>query len=186
MEFFKLWVLVGGTGRNIGKTTLAEMLINHLSNFGTVVGVKISNIKPDGLEFHGTHEVKNGESFFIGEETSSSGNKDSMRFLKAGAKKAFFIQTGDVFVKEAFQEMIQQLEGNEIVVCESNSLRSVMKPAIFFVIKGEDNAASKGYIERFIELADYVVKPMDLEQFENLSKSLVLRDNLIKHSNEEG
>lgn len=185
MEFFKLWILVGGTGRNLGKTTLTEMLINHLSNFGPVAGIKISNIKPDGMEFHGIHEVKSDENFYIWEETSTSGNKDSIRFLKAGAKRAFFIQTGDDFLQEAFQEMVQQLEGNQIVVCESNSLRNVMKPAVFFMIKGDDNATSKPYVEKFLTLADCVVKPMDLEQFENLAKSLVLKDNVIKLSREK-
>jgi len=182
MEVFKLWVLVGGTGRNIGKTTLSELLINHLSNFGPVVGIKISNIKPEGLKFHGTHKAKSDANFFIWEETSTSGNKDSMRFLKAGAKKAFFIQTGDEFIQEAFQRMIQQLEGSEIVVCESNSLRNVMIPAMFFMIKGKRNHSSKGYVEKFFEMADYVVKSMDLEQFEKLSQSLVLKDNRIEFS----
>lgn len=185
MIFFKLWILVGGTGRNIGKTTLVEMLINHLSNFGQVAGIKISNIKPDGMKFHGKHEVKSDENFYIWEETITSGNKDSIRFLKAGAKKAFFIQTNDDFVQEAFQKMVQQLEGNEIVVCESNSLRNVMKPAAFFMIKGDDNVASKGYVEKFLEEADYVLKPMDIEQFKSLSKSIVLKDGLIKLSNDK-
>lgn len=185
MEFLKLWVLVGGSGRNIGKTTLAEMLINHLSNFGPVAGIKISNIKPDGMKFHGTHEVKSDENFIIWEETITSGSKDSMRFLKAGAKKAFFIQTSDDFIQEAFQQMVQQLEGNEIVVCESNSLRNVMKPAVFFMIKGDNNTASKGYVEKFLEVADCVVNPLDLKQFETLSRSLVLKDKLINLSRDE-
>lgn len=185
MKVFKWWVLVGGTGRNIGKTTLAELLIDHLSNFGPVIGIKISNIKPDGMKFHGTHQVKSDENFYISEETNISGSKDSMRFLKAGAEKAFFIQTSDEFIQEAFQRMLQKLKGNEIVVCETNSLRNVMVPAVFFMIKGEGNHPSKGYVEKFFKMADYVVKSMDLKQFEKLSKSLVIKDNRIKLSGDE-
>lgn len=180
MNLFKLWVLVGGTGRNIGKTTLMEMLINRLSNLGPVVGIKISNIRPDGMEFHGTHEVNGDGNFFIWEETRISGNKDSMRFLKAGAKRSFFVQTSDEFLQDAFATMVSQLDGNEIVVCESNSLRNVMEPAVFLMIKGEDNHASKGYVDRLFGLADYVVKAMDLEQFEKLSESLIVEDGAIK------
>ena len=173
-------IIVGGTGRNIGKTTLAETLIKKLNRFGPVVGIKISNIKPEGLEFHGDHDVQSHENFSIWEETSTNGNKDSMRFLKAGAQKSFFIQTSDEYLPDAFQEMQKHLDGNEIVVCESNSLINIMKPAVFLMVKGESNDASKVYVEKFLEMADYVLNAMELAQFERIAGSLVLENGQIK------
>lgn len=180
MKFYKLWVLVGGTGRKIGKTTLAGTLILKLKRFGSIVGIKISNIKPDGLDLHGNHSTKEEAGFSIWEETKTTGDKDSMRFLKAGAERSFFIQTGDEYLEEAFQKMLGFLDGNEIVVCESNSLRSIMRPAVFLIIKGENNITSKTDIAKFLDEADYIVNPMDLKQFKALSDSIGIRGGQIK------
>lgn len=182
MRIFKLWVLVGGTGRNIGKTTLAEKLIAKLSQLGPVTGIKISNIKPEGLEFHGSHESKSDANFFIGEETRTDKNKDSMRFLKAGAKKSFFIQTNDEFLPQAFHEMQGRLEGNEIVVCESNSLINIMKPAVFLMIRGESSDASKTYVEALLERADYILNALDSEQFNMVTNAISLKEDMLKLS----
>jgi tRNA(Leu) C34 or U34 (ribose-2'-O)-methylase TrmL len=182
MTFLKLWVLVGGTGRNIGKTTLMEMLIANLSRFGSVTGIKISNIKPEGLEFHGKHETKSDAGFFIWEETRTDGNKDSMRFLKAGARKSFFIRTNDNFLPAAFQEMQSHLNGNEIVVCESNSLINIMKPAVFLMIKGESNRAFKAYVEASLQRADYILNALDLSQFNRVADACILQNGQVQLS----
>jgi len=180
MILFENMIIVGGTGRNIGKTTLAETLIKKLNRFGPVVGIKISNIKPEGLEFHGNHDVQSNEDFSIWEETSTNGNKDSMRFLKAGAQKSFFIQTGDAFLKDAFKEVQNHLSGKEIVVCESNSLINIMKPAVFLMVKGESNGASKAYVDELLKRADHVLNAMDLAQFESVADSMTLDEGQIK------
>ncbi|MBE0651618.1 MAG: hypothetical protein IH595_12370 [Bacteroidales bacterium] len=180
MNVFKLWVIVGGTGRNIGKTTFSEILIKKLSRYSPVTGIKISNIKPEGLEFHGTHDHKSGEAFFIYEETRTDGNKDSIRFLKSGATKSYFVQTNDDFLPEAFQKLQDYMNGDEIVVCESNSLINIMKPAVFLMIKGESNKASKTYVEKSLKQADYVLDAMDLNQFEKVAEAIILRDRELK------
>lgn len=180
MNLFKLWVIVGGTGRNIGKTTFSEILIKKLSQYGSVTGIKISNIKPEGLEFHGTHEQKSDGNFFIYEETRGEGNKDSIRFLKSGATKSYFIQTNDDFLPEAFQKLQDYMNGDEIVVCESNSLINIMKPAVFLMIKGESNKASKTYVEKSLKKADYVLDAMDLNQFEEVADAIIMKDNGLK------
>ncbi len=180
MNIFRFWILIGGTGRNIGKTTLAETLIRKLSCFGPVTGIKISNIRPEGLQFHGMHDIESNEYFSIWEETQHTGNKDSIRFLNAGALKSFFIQAGDAYLPDAFQEIQNHLTGNEIVVCESNSLINIMKPSVFLMVKGEKNNASKAYVERSQKIADLVLNAMDMVQFQKIADALVLEDDRIK------
>lgn len=179
MKVWRYWVVIGGTERNIGKTTLAEILVKKLSRFGPVIGVKISNIKLDRLGLHGNHKPENSDNFYIWEETRRTGNKDSVRFLKAGAQKSFFIQTKDAYLEEAFQKFQGHISGHEFVVCESNTLRCIMRPVFFFMVRGEDGTSSKMNIEEYLKMADVVVNAMDMKQFEILSNSLVFRSGRL-------
>jgi hypothetical protein len=105
-----------------------------------------------------------------------------MRFLKAGARKSFFIRTNDNFLPAAFQEMQSHLNGNEIVVCESNSLINIMKPAVFLMIKGESNRAFKAYVEASLQRADYILNALDLSQFNRVADACILQNGQVQLS----
>ncbi len=67
------WIVVGGTGRNIGKTTLVEILINYLSVKHDVIGIKISNMKPENMKYHGNHDLL-PDNYLISEENNKNCN----------------------------------------------------------------------------------------------------------------
>ncbi|MBN2616661.1 MAG: hypothetical protein JXR71_13290 [Bacteroidales bacterium] len=156
---YKNWLLVGGTGRNIGKTTAAEQFINKLSQEVPVVGIKISKELPDEFPYHGEHPLLLNKHFLIMEEKDATGRKDSMRFLRAGARRSFFIVCKDEFLNEAFNVLEKLLKPEDYVVCESNGLRRIMKPGIFVMIKGEDSGKRK--LDVLLSLADEILPALN-------------------------
>lgn len=156
-------VLIGGNGRNVGKTTIGCMLIKELSKKEKVIAIKISNIKPDDSKFHGYHEKSLKGNFEIFEE-KGFGDKDSQRMLEAGALRSFFIRTTDNFVEEAFKSLLEQVDKNSLIVCESNSLRKFVEPKAFVMVGKKEQANKPGAKANF-ETADFIVRAMDLEEF---------------------
>jgi hypothetical protein len=176
MNFLTNWIIIGGTDRNTGKTTLAEKLIEKFGSKVPVTAVKIANIKPGNERFHG-HDVKSfRDKILIKKETRSNGSKDSMRFLKAGAFESWFIQTEDAFLPETFPEIQTVLKDAQWVVCESNSLRNFVKPGLFIMVKGKDVAPSKKDVPGLLQLADVVVEALQWEQFDTLVERIEIKD----------
>ncbi len=176
MNFLTNWIIIGGTDRNTGKTTLAEKLIEKFSRKVPVTAVKIANIKPGNESFHG-HDVKSfRDKILIKKETRHDGNKDSMRFLKAGAFESWFIQTEDAFLPDTFSQILNSLKNASWIVCESNSLRKFVKPGLFIMVKGENITSGKKDVPGLLQLADVVVDALQRKQFDALVERIEIKD----------
>ncbi len=176
MFFFSNWIIVGGTGRDIGKTTLVEKLVEKFGLRMPLTAVKISNIKPESRGFHGHNVERFSKKILLQKELRTDGNKDSMRFLKAGAEISWFIQTEDTFLPEIFPEIQAVLKDAQWGVCESNSLRNVVKPGLFIMVKGKNDASAKKDIRGLLSLADVVVEALQWEQFDALVEQIEIKD----------
>jgi len=145
-------LLIAGTGRNTGKTTLACSIINKFSSNFQVIGLKISP------HFHGgTDSLKtivNDNNFNIYEETSASTVKDSSLMLKAGAAKVFYIEVLDEYLKTAFEQFLNILPKSHPLICESPALRKYIQPGVFFIVDSERNKNKKKEILEFREKAE--------------------------------
>lgn len=64
MYLSKNLLIIGGTGRNVGKTTLANLLIKKFSLQIEIIGLKVSTHKKGDEFLHGYHEVKIDEASF--------------------------------------------------------------------------------------------------------------------------
>ncbi len=176
MVFLSNWIIVGGTGRNIGKTTLVEKLLEKFSLQGRLTAVKISNIKPENRSFHGHNVERPSEKVLLQRELRTDGNKDSMRFLKAGAQRSWFIQTEDVFLPETFTQILNTLKNASWIICESNNLRNFIKPGLFIMVKGKNDTFGKNDVRGLLQFADVVVEAMNRQQFDALVERIGLRD----------
>lgn len=173
------WLVVGGTGRNIGKTTLVEILINYLSSKYDVIGIKISNMKPDNMKYHGNHGFL-PVNYLISEEKNKIGNKDSMRYLKAGAVRSYFVQVNDANLENLLPELLVLPKKDEIVICESNSLSKIIAPNLFFMIKGNIVGNVKKDWQGLITMADFVLPALDTKAFFNIARALEINDERIR------
>ena len=127
MKELKNLLVVGGTGRNVGKTEFVCRLIEKMASQYDIYALKLSAVYPAELEFHGNHSEEQ-ESLF--EEKNRDTNKDTSRMLRAGAKKVFYIHANDETIEENINSFLRLIPENALILSESNSLASIIKPGL--------------------------------------------------------
>ena len=79
------FIIVAGTARNVGKTTLVcKIIAQNIPN--NVVALKFISLKKGGLAYE---HHQNISTYKIIEEKHLELEKDTVKMLKAGAKKSF-------------------------------------------------------------------------------------------------
>jgi hypothetical protein len=141
-------LLIGAAGRDVGKTEFACELIRRYAAAHPVFGLKITTIqKRDGSCPRGGRgcgvcsSLK--EDFCITEETLAGNGKDTMRMLLAGAKRVYWLRVLQEHLEAGRRRLLEYVPANALVVCESNSARSVLEPGVFLVIREADSTAIK-------------------------------------------
>lgn len=157
MKEFKNILLVSGSGRNCGKTTVACNIIRQLKKDGKVTGLKITP------HFHITGNkqqlVKEGHGYKVFRETDADSEKDSSRMLRAGANEVYFIQCKDGFLPGIYEHLVQLIPENYPVVCESGSFASVYQPGFHVLIESDNADESKKSYKSNLRRADLILPP---------------------------
>lgn len=161
-------LLVSGSGRNSGKTTVACNIIRHLAKTEMIVGLKISP------HFHSSGNkqqiVAEEEGYRIFRETDVHTGKDSSRMLSAGATEVYFIQCTDGHLHKVYEQLKKIIPPDHPVVCESGSFASVYQPGLHILIKGIDSDDSKKSYLTNLKLADIILAQKDLSETQLYSK----------------
>ncbi|MCB9014407.1 MAG: hypothetical protein H6541_01345 [Lentimicrobiaceae bacterium] len=151
-------LIIGGSSRNTGKTSLAVRLIEKYAKEHSITGLKVTSIRRGEEEYHGRHEdVINEAKFTIYEETNFQGDKDTCRMLAAGAKRVFYIQTTEQYLDEAFKNFLSLKSDHSPIICESRSLRAVVKPGLLVLLKHYNPAFIKPGFSQLEALADLTI-----------------------------
>jgi hypothetical protein len=134
-------ILIGGTGRNAGKTALATALVRKLRgqdrpvNAAKVVTVeRKGSLCPRGGEGCGACSLDS--DFVLCEEYEAATGKDTSQLLHAGAGRVFLLRSLKAALPEAFAAM-REKAGESLLIVESNSLRTVISPALFVMLVDE-------------------------------------------------
>lgn len=159
-------ILIAGTGRKVGKTTLSCDLIRQISANGSrVAAIKLTP------HFHqncpGCKMLLEADELLILKEQCHYTGKDSARMLEAGADPVFFVQANDQVLWQAVEFLMQSIPDDIPVICESAGMRKLVKPGNFILIKGDEEKPKN--ID-FIPLADMVIKPFE---FKNLQPEFI-------------
>ncbi len=121
-------LLITGSKRNIGKTTLACRVINLHSKETDLTAIKISS------HFHentpGLKLLAKTENFILFKELNRNTNKDSSRMLNAGAKHAFYFEVKKGKIKQAFNFFLENHDPGMPIICESGSLAQIFEPGV--------------------------------------------------------
>ena len=155
-------LMVGSAGRNIGKTELACSLIRKFVKDKDITGVKVTTIKlkdgqcPRGGQGCGVCSSLEGD-WAITQETDSSSGKDTARLLAAGASRVFWLRVMDTHLKEGLVELMRVIGSDAVSVCESNSLREVVEPGVFVIVRGKESKSWKNSAQQVRRYADRVV-----------------------------
>jgi hypothetical protein len=167
----KQMILIGATGRNSGKTTLALRIIEKYKDKMPIIAFKLitvhnyGDICPRGGKGCGICKGLK-ECFDITEETEEAGNgtKDTMLLKKAGARHVYLIRAFKENIREALEETLKLVPKDALVLCESNSARLVAEPACFIMIESSTSSRVKPTAQAVIEYADVVLR-QDEESF---------------------
>lgn len=153
-------LIIGGTGRDSGKSTLAEMLIARFADRG-ITALKVT--PHDHPDMSGLTLVAEGERFKVFEERCLSSDKDSSRMLRAGAAKVFLIVSASSSAGDAWLSLQPFLPKDVPVVCESPALRRYVDPDLFIIMThGQRGDFGSKNINDLIPLADLVMTIDDL------------------------
>ncbi|MBN2428404.1 MAG: NTP transferase domain-containing protein [Deltaproteobacteria bacterium] len=155
-------LLIGAAGRNVGKTELACALIAEHKKSAEIVAVKVTAITEKGGEFR--HGAKGGKvcaslggSYEITEEISPPPHKDTGRMVIAGANKVFWLKVHRDSLNQGLEALLSVTGHDKLIVCESTSLRLVVEPGIFLMVKDKFSDDFKPSAEEVRDLADRIV-----------------------------
>ncbi len=155
-------IMVGAGDRNAGKTEFVCSLIRKFGSKHNITGIKVTTINeldsgcPRSGEGCGVCAKLEGD-FCITEETSSLSNKDTCRMLVAGAKKVFWLRVLKSHLEEGIRSLLEVIGDDQIMICESNSLRSIVEPGLFFMVRSGNATRCKPSAEKVIGYADDIV-----------------------------
>jgi hypothetical protein len=173
----KNMILLGAGGRNSGKTLLACKIIERYSHKHFIVGVKVTTIRktdstcPRGGEGCGACTSLDGV-YCITEELDKTTTKDTSRLLASGADRVFWLRVLNTHLKEGLDALFDALPGNSAIVCESNSIRTVLKPGVFLLVRDKNHNTMKPSARSVQKMADRIVefdpakvhhKPFDID-----------------------
>lgn len=154
-------VLIGAAGRNVGKTEFACGLIRGLAGAHAVIGIKVTTIRgqgpcPRGAAGCGVCGSLQGP-YMVTEETDATLNKDTSRMLRAGASRVLWLRVRRESLEEGVRALLARVPPGTPVVCESNSVREVLKPGCFVVIRAANDPNFKDSCRRVAGLADRTI-----------------------------
>jgi len=155
-------LMIGSAGSNIGKTELACRIIRKFSCCAEITGIKVTTIlKKDGRCPRGGIGCGVCSSlegnYCITEEKDVLHGKDTAKMLNAGAKRVFWLRVLKDHLDEGLTALLNCIGDKAVSVCESNSLRLVAEPGLFFVVRKKGSHAIKTSCENVIGFADRVV-----------------------------
>lgn len=155
-------LMVGAVARGAGRTTLACSLIERFSSRSSITGIKVTTVKdpesgcPRGESECGVCSSLEG-AYEIVEETDANGDKDTCRMLASGAGRVFWLRALKAHLEEGIAALLDIAGTDAVLVCESNSLRRVVEPGLFFMVESPGEKSYKASAEDVVQHADRIV-----------------------------
>lgn len=129
-------ILIGSSGRNNGKTTLATRIITKYKKELPIVALKIITITDVSSNCHRgvtgcgiCSSLK--KEYEIVEELSPFSDKDTSQLLRAGATASYMLKTKQASLEKAWRSFYRTVPSNCLLIVESNSLRNITIPGLF-------------------------------------------------------
>lgn len=163
---------VGGTSSNVGKTTTAVLLIRHLAagikeqakgTSGEDADYLLSlpdNPMTGGPGKWGAIKYTKTElyaSLVDDKAVLSCKDKDTGRFLEAGAEEVIWVKSPPRDLKDLLPMAIDRLSCLDGLIVEGNSVIEFLKPDIVIFICGNDKKHWKAGFERLAAISDIIV-----------------------------
>jgi len=156
------WIVLGSTGRNVGKTEFACAIIRAFHREYPIVGVKVTTVMgderacPRGGDGCGACSTLEGD-FQISEDRGEQPGKDTARMLESGARRVFWVRCRRGKLHVALEALAPRLARRDLVVVESNSLAQAIEPDLFFMVRNGECGGVKPTAAEVMPLARRMV-----------------------------
>ncbi|MDF2999935.1 MAG: hypothetical protein K0Q48_54 [Bacillota bacterium] len=160
--YIKNMILVGATGQNSGKTTFATELIQRWNQEIPILALKITTVNQKHA-----HCVRGGAGcgacsspcgeFELTEETDLASGKDTSLLLAAGAHRVYWLKCMKDHLGEAIRQFLSTIPEDALILCESNSLRNVVRPGLFVMLQNSKDSRIKPSAEEVLPKADLMI-----------------------------
>jgi len=130
---------IGGAHSKVGKTTIVCQILKRLSGWGAIKYTKTS--------FY--------SAIIDSPEVLRQPNKDTKRFIDAGAIDVLWVQSPPKGLIEVVEIAIDKLSHLKGIILEGNSAIETLRPDIVMFVSG-DGVLKKGS-ERILKMADAVI-----------------------------
>jgi molybdopterin-guanine dinucleotide biosynthesis protein len=163
---------IGGTCSNAGKTTTAVMLLRHLTSAGSgqqamgkggegpdelsaLTGPKLAGLGKWGAIKYTKTEFY--ASLIDDKETLSRKDKDTGRFIEAGAGEVVWVKSPPEGLEDILLLALERLSSLDGIVVEGNSAIEFLQPDIVIFIFGNEKERWKPGIERLAGISDIII-----------------------------
>ncbi len=137
-------IVIGGSGRGVGKTALVCGLIGALPEFGWTA-VKITS--------HG-----HGKDPQVWEEAEAGQGTDTARYLAAGARRAFLITAEDDELESIVTQFSEKQPPAEHLIFESNRILRHLHPDLCLAVTGGRASEQKPSFAEVLKRMDAMVQ----------------------------
>jgi hypothetical protein len=152
--YFPNLIMIGGSSKNSGKTTLIRKLIEHFADL-KIIAVKAELYDDEGDFQRHYPEYKDKDFFAIRERKAV--DKDSGRFLSSGADQAWFLAAHTTGEEKLLTHLQTICETGQAVILESNILRKFIQPKYYVMIVNPEKPI-KDSAQQFMHLADPILR----------------------------
>lgn len=148
-------LLIAGSGRNSGKTSLACRVIWQMKDIVPIVAFKISPHRHKLLP--GGRVLVDESTVYLAEETDPGNPKDSSRMLAAGARRSFFAMASDKELPLVMNMIFTEAGRDAFLIGESAGLRQYFRPGLFIFVNHADPLQRKSDYHSVQDFADAVI-----------------------------
>lgn len=164
---------ISGTGRNVGKTTLACSIIKRMDQEERITAIKIT---PHFHEVDYKSKVTGKpRAYVIYRENRIDRAKDSSKMLAAGAGKVYYIQTSDKNLSEVWGALTALIDQKNPVIIESGGINEFIEPGISVFLIDPDQK-----MQEMTDHKNYTLMISSNEEFESLLTGISYSDGLWK------
>ncbi|MCX7793021.1 MAG: hypothetical protein N2257_01235 [Thermodesulfovibrionales bacterium] len=158
-----LIILIGGSYSGAGKTTFGSQLLKYLGgNWGVIKYTKTG--------FY--------SSIIDTEELISQKNKDTGKYIEAGAEEVLWLQGPRESLSEMLDIAITRLSTYRGIIIEGNSPIEFLDPDIVVFLDGEERPP-KPSSEKVKKRADIIIKIKDMKDGLEKTKDLIQQKEIL-------
>lgn len=132
-------IAVAGASSGVGKTTVAEILLRHFKNYAAIKTTTTHKSPCPRIDACGIcRKLAKPYNIIRDPQIIRQEDKDTARYMKAGAKKVLWVQSAPEALREAMKEALELLKDEIGVIIEGNSPLKYIKPDLTIFVRRDD------------------------------------------------